>query len=278
MDEAARICARLIVAGAVARKELPEIDHPVIRTEVEERLSRCGLALATGAYSDHVGLRLAPDTSDPSVLDEPSNLGLPADACALLTVLWARLALQRRTAEDTRDTPDPQRRLLPDEPGGASRRYSPTVRFETLRREFGAQLGGRVRLKALLGRLRRLGFVKYLRLDAIEAGPLLELGIDGERMVAFIRSRVLGQLLEARVPEEAPAEPDAAPATGAAERLISVLANDGPPASIGDLEQRTGIPRQQLRQALAELRAEGRVEKLGNRSDARYRSVPARMG
>ena len=45
MDEAARICARLIVAGAVARKELPEIDHPTIRTEVEECLSRCGLAI-----------------------------------------------------------------------------------------------------------------------------------------------------------------------------------------------------------------------------------------
>jgi hypothetical protein len=278
MDEAARICARLIVAGAVARKELPEIDHPAIRTEVEERLSRCGLTLTTSAYSDHVGLQLDPATSDPSVLDEPSNLGLPADACALLTVLWARLALQRRTAEDTRDTPDAQRRLLPDEPGAAARRYSPSVRFETLRREFGAQLGGRVRLKALLGRLRRLGFVRYARLDAIEAGPLLELGIDGERMVAFIRSRVLGRLLEARAPQEIASEPSAAPDTDAAERLISVLASDGPPASIGDLEQRTGIPRRQLRQALAALRAEGRVEKLGNRGDARYRAVPARMG
>lgn len=273
MDEAARICARLIVAGAVARKELPEIGHPAIRSEVEERLSRCGLALATSAYSDHVGLRLDPSTSDTSVLDEPSNLGLPADACALLTVLWARLALQRRTAEDTRDTPDAQRRLLPDEPGAAARRYAPSVRFETLRREFGAQLGGRVRLKALLGRLRRLGFVRYARLDAIEAGPLLELGIDGERMVAFIRSRVLGQLLEAREPQEVASEPPAAPASDAAERLISVLADDGPPASIGDLEQRTGIPRAQLRQALTELRAEGRVEKLGNRSHARYRAV-----
>jgi hypothetical protein len=278
MDEAARICARLIVAGAVARKDLPEIDHPTIRTEVEERLSRCGLALATSAYSDHVGLRLDPSTSDPSVLDEPSNLGLAADACALLTVLWARLALQRRTAEDTRDTPDAQRRLLPDEPGANARRYSPSVRFETLRREFGAQLGGRVRLKTLLGRLRRLGFVRYVRLDAIEAGPLLELGIDGERMVAFIRSRVLGQLLEARAPQEIASEPSAAPDTDAAERLISLLANDGPPVSIGDLEQRTGIPRRQLRQALAALRAEGRVEKLGNRSDARYRAVPARTG
>src|SRR3990170_7755577 len=113
MDEAARICASLLSAGAVRRQEIPDLDHPEIRADVERRLSQCGLSLATSAYSDHVGLRLSPAVSDATVLDAASNRGLGADACSLLTVLWARLALQRRTAEDSRTTPGLQPALLP---------------------------------------------------------------------------------------------------------------------------------------------------------------------
>jgi hypothetical protein len=40
-----------------------------------------------------------------------------------------------------------------------------------------------------------LGFVKYNDFDDIQAGPLMELAIDGEKMIDFIRSRVLGELL-----------------------------------------------------------------------------------
>src|SRR6266571_2313874 len=72
MDDAAQICSRLITAGAVRRIELPELDHPAVREEVEKRLGHCGFVLASSAYSDHYAIRLGAD-ADNSVLDKPSN-------------------------------------------------------------------------------------------------------------------------------------------------------------------------------------------------------------
>jgi len=195
MAEAERICALLIASGWVRRNDIRDLEDPQIRTEDEARLRSCGLSLATSAYSDYYGLRLASEICDATVLDTPTNLDLSRDACALLTVLWARLALQRRTAEDTHDAPTMQTSLLPLQRGEQARSFNPSVRFETLVQEFGSRLGGRTRLRSLLSRLRRLGFITYHHLDDIQAGPLLELGIDGEKMIAFIRSRVLGELL-----------------------------------------------------------------------------------
>lgn len=195
MNEAARICARLIVAGAVPRSQLPELDHPAIRADVEEKLLACGLCLASSAYSDHYGVQIAVEVADATVLDAATNLDLRANACALLTILWARLALQARTAGDTHATPDQQQALLTETRADEANAYAPSIRFETLAGEFGAKLGGRTILKSLLGQLRKLKFVEYHHLDEIKAGPLLELGIQGEGMIAFIRSRVLGEML-----------------------------------------------------------------------------------
>lgn len=195
MNEIEKICALLIASGWVRRSEVRDLQHPQIRTEVEARLRSCGLSLATSAYSDYYGLRLALEICDATVLDTPTNLDLSRDACALLTVLWARLALQRRTAEDTHDAPALQSSLLPQQRAEQARSFTPSVRFETLVHEFGSRLGGRTRLRSLLSRLRRLGFITHHHLDDIHAGPLLELGIDGEKMIAFIRSRVLAELL-----------------------------------------------------------------------------------
>jgi len=195
MNEVEQICARLFAYGALRRDHARDLEHPQIRAEVEARLNACGLSLATSAYSDHYGLRLRADVADATVLDAATNLELKSDSCALLTVLWARLALQQRTAEDTQEVPTSQPSLLPQERAARARSYTPSVRFETLAQEFGPRLGGRTRLRRLLSQLRRLGFVAYNRLDDIQAGPLLELAIDGEKMIAFIRSRVLGELL-----------------------------------------------------------------------------------
>jgi len=124
MAEAERICALLIASGWVRRNDIRDLEDPQIRTEVEARLRSCGLSLATSAYSDYYGLRLASEICDATVLDTPTNLDLSRDACALLTVLWARLALQRRTAEDTHDAPTMQTSLLPLQRGEQARRSS----------------------------------------------------------------------------------------------------------------------------------------------------------
>lgn len=269
MDDAARLCARLLVSGTLPRGEASALDYPALRSAVEERLRQCGLDLVSSAYSEHFGLRLSDEASDATVLDAATNLGLGADACALLTILWARLALEKRTTADTGNVPGGQSALFPQEQREAVRAHAPAIHFETLVREFGLQLGGMTRVKLLLGQLRRLGFVQYSRLEAIEAGPLLELAIDGEKMIDFIRTRVLGDLLEKRAvsAEEARAHP------GPEEKVLRELEEAGVPLGVAELQKRCGLQRKDLAGLLKRLRTDGRVEMVGDRKRAGYRAT-----
>ena len=271
MDRAALICARLIREGAVPCEDISDLDLPDIRREVEKRLSEVGLELATSAYSEHVGVRLSPAITSEPAFDAASNAGLGSDACALLVVLWARLALQKRTAADTRAVPgQDQGKIFSRDSAGEARAYTPQVRVETLMREFGNIIGSRTHLKRLLTLLRRLGFVAG-RGDIIEAGPLLELGIDGERMIAFIRRGVLAQLLEERKKQESdetlPQEPSIE------DEVLEALAAIGGPASIRQIEDATRRRRASLRRHIKSLEQEGKVKRTGERAATRYHLV-----
>lgn len=268
MNEAALICARLLREGAIARAELASLDHPEIRHEVERRLEAVGLVLATSSYSDHVGVRLSTEVVADTAFDAASNLGLRADACALLVILWARLVLQKRTAADTRQVPG-QGSLLPAEQAAAARSFAPQVRLETLFREFGATLGSRTHIKGLVSQLRRLGFLGG-RGEVVEAGPLLELGVDGERMIAFIRRKVLAELLTrgaAAGGAETPAD------DGVEGQILEVLARLGGNAAMRDLARETGARPARLRELLRGLVAAGRLARRGERFHARYHLI-----
>lgn len=266
MDEVAQICAKLMAFGAIPRKDLSDLDHPVLREEVEKRLEQCGFELASSAYSDHYGVRLV-RTADASVLDTASNMGLTVNTCALITVLWAKLALQKRTATDAQATPAEQGELLTDVRREKAMEFKPSVRFETLAHEFGRKLGGKVRLKALLGHLRKLKFITFRRLDDIQAGPLLELAIDGEKMIGFIRSRVLNQYLDMSSEDKRSVESSAGPGN----LVMDILDISGQPLSISEIESRSGIERRELKRALHELREDQRVEAIGAGSKMVYR-------
>jgi hypothetical protein len=266
MDEATRICARLLREGTVPRAELTGLDHVEIRRAVEERLGTVGVVLATGAYSEHVGLRLSPDVTADPAFDAASNLGLHADACALLVVLWSRLVLQKRTAVETREVPG-QASLLTDERTRAARSFAPQVRLETLVREFGPVLGRKTNVKRLVTQLRKLGFVAGQG-ETIEAGPLLELAIDGERLIAFIRRGVLAQLLEER-------EGTAPAGEGVEAAVLRALGELGGEAVMADLARLTGERVARLRQVVKDLESAGRVRRTGARSQTRYHLVPA---
>lgn len=268
MNDAALICARLLREGTVARADLPELDHGDVRHDVERRLEGVGLVLATSAYSEHVGVRLSPEVTADAAFDAASNLGLRADACALLVVLWARLVLQKRTATDTRQIPG-QASLLPGDQAEAARRFTPRVRLETLFREFGATLGSRTHIKGLVSQLRRLGFLGGQG-EVIEAGPLLELAIDGERMIGFIRRKVLAELLERGAPPGAAETPD----DDAAEaQVLDVLQRLGGSAAMRDLAQETGERPERLRELLRGLEAAGRLRRRGTRFSTRYHLI-----
>lgn len=273
MDEATRICALLLRHGTVPRAEVPQLDHTAVREEVEERLGGVGLVLATSAYSTEVGTRLSPTvTADPG-FDAASNLGLKADACALLVILWARLVLQKRTAAERRESPG-QQALLEDDRCEQARAFQPALRFETLVREFGPVLGSRSHIQRLVTTLRRLGFVAG-RGELLEAGPLLELGIDGERMIAFIRRGVLREALEVNDSAENQGEPSDSPASEAGAQLLRVMRQLARPVSMGDLVRETRGSPPQLRRALRELVEAGSVLRTGERAATRYHLAEA---
>ncbi len=265
MDEAMLVCARLVREGTVPRSELGLLDHPDVRAEVERRLAGVGLTLATSAYSERVGIRLAPEVMGDRAFDAATNLGLKSDACALIVILWARLVLQKRTAQSSRDTPG-QSELLAEHRADAAKQFTPHVRLPALVHEFGHVLGSETHVRSLLTQLRKLGFAAG-RGEVVEAGPLLELGIDGERMVSFIRREVLAKLLEER--EAVPASDNDAGAG-----LVAVLERLGGSASISDLERETHQDRRPLLRLLRTLIQEGRVRKIGERGAARYERVP----
>jgi hypothetical protein len=225
-----------------------------------------GLVLATSAYSDHVGIRLSPEVTADSAFDAASNLGLRSDACALLVILWARLVLQKRTAADTRELPG-QGEMFTGERTAAARGYRPSVRLEALVREFRAVLGGRSRIQSLVTQLRRLQFLSGHG-EVIEAGPLLELGVDGERMIGFIRREVLAKLLAER--EAAGEDEDAPEIDGLPARILELLERLGGRAAMSDLARETGARPERLRALLKDLIAAGRVVRTGDRGAARY--------
>lgn len=266
MDSAALICARLLRAGAVPRAELPELDFPEVRRDVERRLQAVGLLLATSAYSEHVGIRLSSEVTADSAFDAASNLGLRSDACALLVILWARLVLQKRTAADTRELPG-QGEIFTGERAAAARGFRPSVRLEALVREFRAILGGRSRIQSLVTQLRRLQFLAGHG-EIIEAGPLLELGIDGERMVGFIRREVLAKLLAER--ETADGKDESPEVDGLPARILETLERLGRPTAMSDLVRETGARPERLRAILRELIEAGRILRTGDRGAARY--------
>jgi hypothetical protein len=248
MNQAIRICARLLRAGALPTMDVPGLELPEVRREVERRLRGVGLVLATSPYSGHVGIRLAPEVAGDPAFEAASNLGLKADACALLVVLWVRLVLPRR---QTGERPD----ALP-----------PQVRLDTLARELRPLLGDRRRIRDLVSQLRRLNFLAGAG-EVIEAGPLLELGIDGDRMIAFLRGGVLADLLKERADRGAKGAESLA---SSASQVLEVLQRLGGSAEMTDLVRETGAPASRLRIVLRSLAERGQVRRTGVRRSARY--------
>src|SRR5258708_31444738 len=78
MNDTAVVCARLLREGAVLRSELPELDYPEVRAEVERRLEKVGVVLAASVYSQYVGVRLVSEvTPDLAFGPAPNRLVTP---------------------------------------------------------------------------------------------------------------------------------------------------------------------------------------------------------
>ncbi len=256
MTDAALLCVRLIRTGTLPLSEMMgALDDSRIFQEVKERLHGVGLALATSPWSDHVGIRLAPELEDDPAFDAASNLGLSPEACALLVVLWARLVLPRSEA-------------------GSAAPPRTQIRFDLLVRELRPLLGDRRHIRALVARLRQLDFLEGQG-EVIEAGPLLELGIDGDRLVAFFNDNVLAGLGPEGSSRRRRGGPQAALEAEAALILFASQVHDvlkrlGGAGGMTDLVRETGAPASRLRNALRLLVASGEVRRSGQRRSTRY--------
>jgi hypothetical protein len=125
-------------------------------------------------------------------------------------------------------------------------------------------------VKSLVGTLRRLKFLAGAG-DIIEAGPLLELGLDGERLVSFVEREPLADLLK-KLENGADVAPG--PERDAEERALSALSTAGSAgAQISELERATGISRIELAKIITNLRAQGKAEQLGTGYRTRYRAL-----
>lgn len=264
-EEAARVCAILLREGYVERDRLPELKNPTTKEAVEGRLRDVGLELVTTPYTPYYGVRQRADIESDEAFDSVSNESvLRSDACALLVILWARLALQRRTGQDRLETPG-QAALTIEGKVERAEDYEPTIRQEAIVEEFGDILGTKSHIKRLLTQLAGLGFIRR-RGSIISAGPNLELAIDGDRMMSFVRDRLISALLD-----RAGDIPEADPTETLEHSLESLFRDQEGPFRIGELEELLEEEKDDIRTALGVLRDEDKVEKVGEGTNTAYR-------
>lgn len=201
----------ILIARLSARQVLPRSDALVRRAitdasfheQLQARLAECGLEFHDNPYADHVALRLKREFEAPVMGGESSwlsnNLGLPRDAIALLVVLWALLILpkrQRQIERKQKEQPADQGEMFAQEkpvPDAAS--VGVSVATAALYSDFADRLGGRTKLQANLGTLKRLGFVEETRKGELIEGPLLDVVLDYNRMAGRILDGALTDLL-----------------------------------------------------------------------------------
>lgn len=163
--------------GFVTRREAKGLMNPEHRKEAERRLNGVGLTLAWSPYSRYYGLALADGPGDR--VERITNMNeLDRNALALLVILWARLVLPQRLAEEGRE-------------GGVA---EPTVSLDALAAEYGKKLGGR-RFEMYISQLKRLGFLEYTRKDEIKGGPFLDLLGDANKLSSYLRQSTLAKVI-----------------------------------------------------------------------------------
>lgn len=188
-DEVATILQPFFQKGFLARREAKGLMDPNKRAEAEKRLNAVGLTLAWSPYSRYYGLAMADGPN--GKVERITNLNeLDRNALALLVIMWARLVLPQRLAEEGRE-------------GGVA---EPTVAFDALNAEYGKKLGGR-RFEMYVSQLKRLGFLEYTRKDEIKAGPFLDLLGDSNKLASYLRQSTLAKVL-ADVPAAGDVEAD----------------------------------------------------------------------
>jgi len=208
-DRVQEICSILIANGYVHKDEFRDLlfdEH--LREAVSMRLDRVGMKLLHNIYGDHWGIGLNEATTGDARLEWSNNFGLDRGAMALMLIVWCKLVLPKRLAQESRQPEDGTVAALFPE---IEKMPNPTLNFsrDQLIAEFGDQLGGITMTGRYLTQLARAKLIK-LHGGVIEEGPLLALVVDEARLGDELRREVLLSVLqrEQRVMKDATAVTD----------------------------------------------------------------------
>lgn len=193
-DRVRELCSLLIANGYVHREECRDLLYnDELRARVEERLDSVGMKLLFNTYSEYWGVGLNEATAADDRLEWSNNFGLERGAMALLLIVWCKLILPKRLAQEERQPEDgsvaslfPEVERVPNPQLSVSR--------DQIIAEFGDLLGGVGMTSRYIAQLARARLIKAHG-GVIEEGPLLPLVIDETQLTDELRREVLLGLL-----------------------------------------------------------------------------------
>lgn len=183
---------RTLTARLLANRSIPRTDalarralvDDLFRHALDSRLAGVGLQLLDNPYAAHVAVGLADDMREP-VFGQgreyaASNVGLTRDELAWLMVIWSLIVLPKRERQVSRRNlhDDGQDDMFgAEQPVEHGEAVSGALSEASLLADFGARLGGKMKLNIALGKLARLGFIER-RGGQVFEGPLLDVLLD----------------------------------------------------------------------------------------------------
>ena len=208
-DESQILIARLLTHQTLRRDDKlvkRVLSDELFRSEVDARLSACGLKLLDNVYADHVALALTREV-EPKIFGsrevwQNNNVGLARDGVALLVVLWALIILPKRERQEAHQNAhvDQNDMFGKDKPLPRAEDSSIGISQTALITDFRERLGKKTRLTMNLGQLAKLGFIE-IKGDIISEGPLLDLMMDTDTLKERIINGALADVFK-RTPKE----------------------------------------------------------------------------
>ncbi len=221
------ICSLLIANGFLPVQKFRDLLYnESLRRQVEARLDTVGQKLLFNPYSEYWGVGLNEKTASDDRLEWSNNFGLDRGAMALLLIIWAKLVLPKRLAQEERQPQDGSvAALFPEIEAMPQPR--PSISRDQIMAEFGELLGGVIMTQKYIAQLARARLIKAHG-GTIEEGPLLALVIDERLLTEELRREVLLSVLRREASAKAPATATDRPA--AAEKTDDE-AEAAPPAA-----------------------------------------------
>lgn len=218
-ERAEQVAAHLLIFTYIRKSAYKDLVlNDELRDRVRQRLDKVGLDFVDHFYSEYFSVRLKSHIESDVTFDWSTNMRLHKGAVALVVILWAKLVLPKRVAEESRqDIADNNLEMFPEHKPRKAVILS--VHRDALYAEFGQKFG-KVNFQRYLGQLRNLGYIAEDRNGTISEGPLLDLMIDGNELAMKLKDSVLWDILGAEA--ESQAAQAVLPAVGgAAARRVS---------------------------------------------------------